>query len=313
MGPPTWAGSARPSQDGRRRSRRAWLTGVLIAALPALVLLLLIEDRSTLLPRGLALGAPGRPAAPAADNDRGPSSGLLFSGDFETGDLSQWESAQSANPGRIAVVTGPRVQGRYAGRFEVRSGDVAAAGTGSGNRAEVLARRQDGNGAWPDSEGSERYYGWSTYFPSNYPVVRGWQTFVQWKNKGPGSSPLAMGVYNGRIRLQAKTRGGPATKLSKEPLVRGRWQRFVLHVKWSPDPRVGFVELWHNGRKVVRRRYRPTMYRERDGRVLPNYLKQGLYRSSGILRPQIVYHDGMRVGLSFGDVAPEARAPRARR
>jgi len=285
---------------------------VLIAAIPALILLLLVEDRSTVLREGLARGAPPAKSPPPA-KDPEPSSGLLFSGDFETGDLSQWEGAQRADPGRVTVVTRPVDQGRFSGRFEVRKGDSVAKGSGNGNRAEVLARRQDGDGVWPDREGTERYYGWSTYFPRNYPVVRkAWQTFVQWKNKGSGSSPIAMGIYNGRMHLHAKVRGGPAGKLWKAPLVRGRWQRFVMHVKWSPDPRVGFVELWHNGRRVLPRRYRPTMYRERDGQVLPNYLKQGLYRSSGIVPPQIVYHDGMRIGRSFAEVAPKgATAPRA--
>jgi len=289
-----------------RRSRRPWLLGVLIAALPALVLLLLVDDRSTILPAELARGAPAQQPALSSPAGPEPPSGLLFSGDFETGNLSQWEGAQRAAPGRITVVTRPVAQGRYAARFEVQKGDVAAPGAGSGNRSELLARRQDANGVWPESAGTERWYGWTTLFPRRYPIVGGWQTFMQWKNRGAGAGPVAMGVRKKRIQLQVKRRGGPATRLWKGPLERGKWQRFVLHVKWSPNPREGFVELWRNGKVVLRRTHRATMYLEPDGSPTPNYLKQGLYRSSGILPPQVVYHDGMRVGQSYADVAPTA-------
>ncbi|MBA2536063.1 MAG: heparin lyase I family protein [Actinobacteria bacterium] len=37
-------------------------------------------------------------------------------------------------------------------------------------------------------------------------------------------------------------------------LRRARWYTFTLHVKWSSNPSVGFVEVWLNGRKVVPKR-----------------------------------------------------------
>jgi len=227
----------------------------------------------------------------------------LWSGDFETGGLSQWQGVQQAEGDRIRVVDSPTDDGDYAARFEVRKGDVAAAGSGTGNRAEVLARRKK-RGSWPDGKGTERYYGWSTLFPDDYPIVDGWQTFVQWKNDGSGSSPLVMQVQDDRLYLQHRTDGGSSTKLYKTSLERGEWQRFVAHVKWSPDGNEGFVELWHNGEKVLDRTEVPTMYRDGRGNAVPNYLKQGLYRSSSINEDQVLFQDEMKVGSSYEEVAP---------
>jgi len=229
---------------------------------------------------------------------------VLWTGDFDPGSLSQWQGVQRAEEERIQVVDSPTDQGSHAARFEVREGDVAAAGSGNGNRAEVLARRKKPGSSWPDGKGTERWYGWSTLFPDDYPVVDGWQTFVQWKNEGPGSSPLVMQVDEDRLYLQHRTDGGSSTKLYKTSLERGEWQHFVVHVKWHPDRNNGFVELWHNGEKVLDRTRVSTMYRDGSGNAVPNYLKQGLYRSSGIDEDQVLYQDAMRVGTSYEEVAP---------
>jgi len=229
---------------------------------------------------------------------------VLWTGDFDTGSLSQWQGVQRAAKDRIQVVDSPTDEGSHAARFEVRAGDVAAAGSGSGNRAEVLARRKQRRGSWPDGSGTERWYGWSTLFPEDYPIIDGWQTFVQWKNEGPGSSPLVMQVDEDRLYLQHRTDGGSSTKLYKTELERGEWQRFVVHVKWHPDSDEGFVELWHNGEQVLERTDVATMYRDGDGDAVPNYLKQGLYRTSGIEEDQTLYHDAMKVGTSYEEVAP---------
>lgn len=221
--------------------------------------------------------------------------GLLFKGDFETGDLSQWQAVQRAEDDRIEVVSSPTDGGKYAARFKVHPGDVVEAGRGHGNRAEVFARHGLGSqaltGAWPDPEGSERWYGWSTFFPNDFPVFSDgddWQLFLQWKNYGAGSPPLDMRLRNNKMEFHtwAKT------------IERGRWNRFMAHIKWSPDSNVGFVEFWYDGKLVVPKDYTATM---RDGecdRGISNYFKIGLYRSSGINSITSIYHDNVRIGTT---------------
>ena len=209
--------------------------------------------------------------------------------DFETGDLSQYDMIERAAEDRLRVVTKPRRQGSYAARFEVRAGDTPASTTGT--RAELIAEYDRGR---KPTAGEHRWYRWSTLFSSRYPLVDLWQTFVQWKNDGSGSPPLAMTVQGAEIRLSGGEQNGFHI-FWRGPIRRGRWHDFVAHVLWSPDPEKGLVELWHNGRRVVPRTHAATMYRGPTGDPVTSYLKVGLYRHSAIRPPQVLYHDDVVV------------------
>lgn len=209
--------------------------------------------------------------------------------DFETGDLSQYDMVERAAADRLQVVTDPTRQGDYAARFEVRAGDTPPSTTGT--RAELIAEYDSGR---KPAAGEERWYRWSTLFAGHYPLVDRWQTFVQWKNDGPGSPPLAMTVQRGEIRFSGGEQNGFRI-FWRGPIRRGRWHDFVAHVLWSPNPATGLVELWHNGRRVVPPTHAATMYRRPTGDPIPNYLKVGLYRHPEIRLPQVLYHDDVVV------------------
>src|SRR4051794_32290026 len=70
---------------------------------------------------------------------------VVWSGDAETGNLSQWASAVMVAPDRIRAVTTPVSEGRYAYRFEVRQGDDPVPAFSSNDRAE-LSQANPGNG-----------------------------------------------------------------------------------------------------------------------------------------------------------------------
>ena len=240
-------------------------------------------DKLTLV--GAAPAAASAPVPSAAA--LGPQPAALWLGDFETGNLSQWTLVQSVSSDRIRVTPDPVRQGRFATRFEVRDGDDEG-----GERAE-LART-----AIKEKPGSEYFYGWSTYFAPDFPNAPSWQEIIQWKGDGSGSPPLAVDVDDNVLKLQAGPQVSDRSPLWQTTLQRGRWLDFVVHVKWSSDARVGFVEMWFNGAKVLERRSLSTMYAGKE-----NYLKQGIYRSSDISGTSVVWHDGMRVGTSHEAVA----------
>jgi Polysaccharide lyase len=227
----------------------------------------------------------------AAPRDAAPDAELVRL-DFDTGDLSQYDMVQRAGDDRLRVVEAPTREGPYAARFEVRAGDTQEATTGI--RAELIAEHDGGRKA---TAGDDRWYRWSTLFAEDYPLIDEWQTFVQWKNDGTGSPPLAMTVQDDEIRLSGGEQNG-FHLYWRAPIERGRWHDFVAHVRWSPDPDTGLVELWHDGRRVVPATRTVTMYRDELGRAIPNYLKIGLYRSSAITQPQVLYHDGVLVASS---------------
>jgi hypothetical protein len=212
---------------------------------------------------------------------------VVWVGDFESGDHSQWTRTQMVSGDRLALVASPRRQGSYAIKATVKQGDDPI--NSSGNRNELVKMTRE-------AVGSEYYYRWSTMFDSTFPSVRTWQLFTQWHHEGSsGSPPVEFYVYGEEIRLNIG--GSPGVIVWRTPLVRGQWQDFIFHVKWSPDSSVGFVELYLNGKLVMPKRFIATQF---SGQL--NYLKVGLYRSDTVAQQGIVYHDGWTMARKLEDV-----------
>jgi len=223
----------------------------------------------------------------------GPAwAGVVWRGDFETGDRSQYSAAHLVSADRLQVVTSPVAEGRYALKVTVKQGDDPI--NASGNRNELVYLSNE-------AAGSEYYYRWKVMFPADYPSVRTWQLFTQWHHDGCcGSPPVEFYVYGEELRLRL-TNGADVWTA---PLVRGVWHELVFHVKWSPDPAVGFVELWHNREQALPKRSAATMYAGTK-----NYLKLGLYRNDTITQVGVVYHDGFMQATQLADVLPPPPAP----
>lgn len=221
---------------------------------------------------------------------------LVWNGDFETGDREQWDGEHMVDEDRLQV-TGERVRhGRYALKATVKQGDDPI--DASGNRNE-LKKMTD------EPSGSEYYYRWSTLFPASFPSERTWQLFTQWHHHAnDGSPPVEFYVYGEEIRLNIG--GNPGKVVWKTPLVREKWHDFVFHVKWSADAKIGFVELYHDGRLVVPKQHIATQF---PG--LENYLKIGLYRDEEVEDDGVVYHDDWAMGRTLASVtrAPEPPVP----
>lgn len=210
---------------------------------------------------------------------------VIWRGDFESGDIKQWSKAQVVAPDRLQVVTSPVRQGQHALRVEVRQGDDPI--NASGNRAELVWMQ-------PEVEGNERYYAWSTMWPSSYPSKDTWQLFTQWHHSGnTGSPPVEFFVRGETVHFSVQG------DIYSMPLVRGVWRDFIFHVRWSASTNKGFVELWVDGKLVVPKRPAAGLF---PG--MSNYLKQGLYRNDTIAEVGVVYHDGMVVGTTLADVLP---------
>jgi len=216
------------------------------------------------------------------------SASVLWRGDYETGDLTQWSKVDGLL-GRLTIVADPVRQGRYALRTELHSGDVSSSGT---RNELVLSGVQE-------VEGNDKWYAWSTLFPQDYPSNNTWQVFTQWHHSGCcGSPPVEFDVLGERVQLAHKG----STVLWSTPLVRGAWHDFVVHVHWSSTD--GFIDLYYDGQKVLDHTVVPTL---NPGEYA--YLKQGLYRNANITQVGVVFHDGMVMGTSLADVAPQLAAP----
>jgi hypothetical protein len=243
----------------------------------------------------LLLALPGLSPAPFP-----PDADVLFHDDFASGSLEQWSDRQRAVKNRIVVVPAPSGRRGKAARFEVRQGDEGFPGD-AGDRAEL---------AWWESiarEGDRGVYRWSLFFPLALHRDRRWQDVVQWKNEGPGTPPLQLGIGGGCLRLEAGDQLGHRT-LWRAPLEQGRWHDFALLVRWSADPRGGSLTLEHDGRRVLDDVRLATLY-EGAG----NYFKLGLYRNPAIATPATIYATDVMIQQVDPAALPDlfGRPPRA--
>lgn len=240
-----------------------------------------------------------------------------FNGDYSTGDFSQWEIVQNTYhndppppPDNYAIqitTTDVPVGATYAATFELRDGDTAA---GSNERTEV-------QGAYPESSGpvdSERWYIWRTKFDPVFPddhASQGWGLVMQWHDLSNGSPPIGFYVddADGEWCLRVQEQSSPGVfvdshVLWSHPLDKGVWQEIKLHVYWSTDSDVGFVELWHDG---VRQAFSGGPYVGAEttfiqtftpGGGAGTYAKQGLYRDVNVTGTAIIHHQGYQASVT---------------
>jgi hypothetical protein len=246
--------------------------------------------------------------APPATAAGGPT--RLFTGDYSTGDFSQWPGVQTAayngpgaayKPDYSAAIVADPVKG-HAARFELRAGDRPQ--FGGGERTEVQSTPNVSGG----SEGDVRWYAFSTKFDSSFPTDHadlGWELTNQWHADADGSPPVGWYVdqRNGFWSLVVHRQSAPGDYLETlpifdVPLDPGTWHDVKMQVRWSASDSVGSIALWLNGVRQVFKNGTDT-YNVRT--LVPGtntvYYKEGIYRQP-TAPTDIVYHAGFRSATS---------------
>ncbi len=218
---------------------------------------------------------------------------------------------------RVQVVTGAAVPGigtaRPSGALRVellpyetktgaRDGDVTITSGYAANRAEVYGRYPDNAAtapadSWPDPVGSERWYTFAFMVPTGFEFATDtkWTDVTQWKGFAGGTPPVAIEIKRDGLRLGgARTNAGliPADgNLGK--LVPGQWTTLTVGLKFSPDPAVGWVDVYRDNVELLPRTSIATMdtVSTPTGGVQPDptYLKQGIYRATNWKTDAVVY------------------------
>jgi hypothetical protein len=159
-------------------------------------------------------------------------------------------------------------------------------------------------------EGSERYYAFSLRQSDDLPLDPAISNAVAyWEAYPIYQQSMAFNVTGANIRfdLRLPTPGAMSGSTAYTgSFAAGRWHDFVLHVRWSADPAVGFVELWHNGARVVARTSVKTMVTSTaDGgtTVYPAFFHIGLLHGNFDHAPQAVLVDRVLEGSTYDDVA----------
>lgn len=233
---------------------------------------------------------------------------LIWSSDFETGDLGEWSSVQAC-PGGVTVVTSPVRSGHHAARFSVADDDTnakCAAVPTDNPRAQLVGPF----GLF--KPGDDVYVGFSTFFPSDFPTIpaNGWLMFHE--DYGPpfnGSPTMELDVFGDRLGMWSEQNGvEKQIWLASDAIHKGTaWEDIVLHILWSTDPTVGFVEIWLDG---VQQTFQDGQQREHLATFVPTvnglldsvYMNE--YRKAGVdLGTVVLYHDDIRVGRTYVSVA----------
>ena len=235
------------------------------------------------------------------------TSGAAFTGNFETGSLSQYSMIQQCAPDRVTVYSAgsqptwpaPR-EGTYAARFNVYDTDVYPCTPTENPRAQI------GSSNFV-KEGDEYWVAFSVYFPTNLPDVTPYdwvilQSFYGSPGGGSGPAHFSLG-WDGRL---GKTVLSYAETNLAIPLVRGQWLDLMAHVKFSKDPSLGWVEVYYNGvqQKLpacnCMRMTKATINSETTSAL---HSKLAFYRKAGMWPGAVsIFFDRHRVGLTRSSV-----------
>lgn len=240
-----------------------------------------------------ATASPTATSAPAT-TAAGP---LAFLADAETGNTSQWCHAHSAVG--ITTVTSPVRDGRYAHRTEVRDGAEIY-----GTERSELANGPSLCGKDTYTEGEENFTALSVHPAADFPKYSHWSLVAQFKGPHTGTPPLQLSLTNDTWEILGSGRVSPRPRWTVGTLKRGTWNDFVIHAKWSPDPKVGWFEVYHQGQLVVPRTATATMYLD-NGVATPLFLSVGQYRDTAPTSGTAVLHvDAVKVGTTLSSVTP---------
>ncbi|MBA3474888.1 MAG: heparin lyase I family protein [Rubrobacter sp.] len=267
-----------------------------------------LESEDAMLADTVRLVAPDAPSSSGAVRWKADAESTL---DKEWAELStDTHCAVTTAPG----MTDPRfyqttthAQGTQAWKSSLVDGDAcygerAEAGQANPTRPDMLDRLF--------REGEERWISFQTRLENGFPVNPGtWQVLMQLKQTGAYGSPImALHVERGRWELHRTTNDPNNQRPSDfqgtfpfDSAQTGVWTKWTWHVKFSPDPAVGFLEVYGDladgqGMRLLFRENMSTMKIANDtGKVLNTHSRIGIYRDSKIAGNAAAYYDGWTV------------------
>jgi hypothetical protein len=193
-------------------------------------------------------------------------------------------------------------------RFELQAGALTSDGEPA-NRVEVYGRSEPTATPareWPDPVGATRWYNFSIYIPSGFPVDTGtkWFIFVQWKGASTGSPPVALEINRSQFVLGSDNT--PTIEHGLGGLNPGSWTQFVVGIHFSDSASDGWVTVYRNGALALPTLPLATMNSTTvDGvaQADPTYLKMGIYRDLTWDVTQVIDLTPVTIGTSYASVA----------
>ena len=218
--------------------------------------------------------------------------------------LEDWAN-EAAEPGRITEVPFASVPGGHAYRVEIREGDNPG---GYGERDELGMGNPERAGVPVFHEGDEAWIAFQFRMQSPYPISEEhyyWNIIMQLHQRGGvGVPPFAINVEDNKFMVLRspgnEVHGSQAA--GAWPAEVDKWSKFLIHVKFSPDPAVGSIEMFgelnedKSGIVSLLKNTKTRTMMEQNGVVVPTHARIGSYRGNWSPRPAAVtYYAGFTI------------------
>jgi len=176
---------------------------------------------------------------------------ILWQGDFETGDLSQWHNI--LNPRVVSINSQCSFDGKYAGQVSL-SGDEDLLWNGRKdlNRSEFHFTPTTGS----TSEGKDTYFSFSFYLPKA--LSKGRNELGYWESDKTWQQMLRFNISGTDFSFQETAAAAPAWTL-KNGAKPGQWHKVAMHIHWSTDATKGSTQVWFDGKDMGKQQFK-TLY-----------------------------------------------------
>jgi hypothetical protein len=224
--------------------------------------------------------------------ERASTSSILWDGDASKG-TAVFEAVEQIH-GTVSVVDDPTL-GQKAFQFRVFNVEDGT----PNDRAESRGMK-----GVPIQNNTTYYLGWRQKYGDPFPSTTDWVNVFQWKAYPATTGfnyPIVIGASNNNLKVwyQEANTGTQILAWEVGSLPINQWVSWVFAIHTSPDPNVGYLEIWYNGVK----RAKVFMKTFHVGSAV--YPKWGVYRTSRINPDAHTYLWRPRCGTSFADVNPD--------
>lgn len=220
----------------------------------------------------------------------------VWIGDFETGDLSQWEGTlnqQIDGVDYITIVDDVVAQGMYAARIELHNDAVWGNGL---KRVELHHTPPRGRTA----DGATTFFAWSFYLPETLPVDPS-QSTGYWETDSSYHQLLVWEIAGEQMTFATRYPQYQMQWQQDGVVTAQTWHRIAIRLLFSQDPAVGEVDVWFDGEQVVSGAQVGTLADENSA-----FTQLGLLRGAFEFEDvPVIYIDDAVEGDSLEDVHPD--------
>jgi hypothetical protein len=219
------------------------------------------------------------------------SAAVLWKGDFETGDVSQWDSSialETNGRKNLVFVTDSVADGKQAAKITLMDDIIFQPYEQS--RVEVK------HIGLHTQNGEDSYYAWSFMVPADAEIR---SNIGYWESTPTSLNTMTFYIEpgdNGGTDVVFGTGNLGETERWRTKLALNVWHRFAIHNHWSQSQADGKVDVWYDGQQVVT----GATATKRDANKL--FFQMGLHRSDPSPPIQTIFIDAAIEADSQADI-----------